>query len=141
LIQVTGGPGRPTTGAASDRSAKPQIEVSEGERRANPRFSCDLEAAVDVDGESSEHRVVDVGRGGISLVGEEPIAIGTHITIRLRAIVEDEPQEPFDVPGTVVWCSKTKDDTFQVGAKFDDSMGRQRERKLEALLAQLRGED
>ena len=107
------------------------------ERRANPRFACDLSAEIVVDGVSSPRRVVDISRGGISLVGDEPVAIGTHSTIKLEARTDDGETESLELTGTIVWCTQTKDGTYQLGTKFDDAKGPERTRRLEHLLEML----
>lgn len=112
----------------------------EQERRANPRFACDLEAKLAVfDGEPATRRVVDIGRGGISLVGPDPVPIGTHVTLELAATTGDGEREALDISGTVVWCTQMKDGAYQLGAKFDDARGKDRARRLDRVLALLRG--
>lgn len=107
----------------------------QADRRANPRFSCDLTAEIVIaDAEPSPRRVVDIGRGGISLVGAEPIPTGTHLTIKLEATTDGGENEVLDITGTIVWCTQTKDGSYQLGAKFDDAKGRDRTRRFEHLL-------
>jgi Tfp pilus assembly protein PilZ len=106
------------------------------ERRANPRFACDLAAEIVVGDATSSRRVIDVSRGGISLVGDDPVAIGTHLTIKLQASNEDGDTEALDITGRIVWCTPTKDGTYQLGIKFDEG-GPKRARRLEHLLEML----
>jgi c-di-GMP-binding flagellar brake protein YcgR len=105
------------------------------ERRENPRFACDLAAAICVDdGAPSPRRVVDISRGGISMVGDDPVAIRTHVSIELAATTDDGETEAVAIGATIMWCSKTKDETYQLGAKFDEAKGRERSRRFDRLL-------
>jgi c-di-GMP-binding flagellar brake protein YcgR len=106
----------------------------ERERREDPRFACDLGAEIVIDdGAPATRRVVDISRGGISMVGGEPVAIGTYLTIKLQAS-SDQGTEALDIGATIVWCTQTKDGTYQLGAKFDEAKGRDSARRFEHLL-------
>jgi c-di-GMP-binding flagellar brake protein YcgR len=113
--------------------------VAESDRRKNPRFACDVAAAIVIDEAApSPRRVVDISRGGISMVGD-PVEIGTHLTIQLEASTDEGDNETLDIGATIVWCTKTKDGTYQLGAKFDEAKGRDRSRRFEHLLELLAG--
>jgi c-di-GMP-binding flagellar brake protein YcgR len=109
--------------------------VVEPERRTNPRFACDVAASIVIDEATpSPRRVVDISRGGISMLGEDPVTVGTHLMVHLQASADDGDTESLDIGATVVWCTQTKDGTYQIGARFDEAKGRDRSQRFEHLL-------
>ncbi len=54
----------------------------------------------------------NVSFGGVSILSDEPIAIGTPVSIGIECV---DPE--FEMTGKAVWC-KPKDDLYEVGIEF-----------------------
>lgn len=114
--------------------------MSTPERRQNPRFACDLEAKIEVDGsEPIKARTQDISFSGICLVSDAPISPGVMATVSVQLIMEGFHSDALPLAAQIVWCTKLPDG-HQVGARFDPSMEDDRWAKLDVLIRFLTGE-
>lgn len=111
------------------------------DRRSNPRFACDVEAEVRLDdGRILPARTQDISFSGICVVATEPVTPRSRATFALRLVMEWAETEPVELPGVVVWCTRTRDG-HQVGARFDpQAMGEDAWQRLDVFLRFLMGE-
>jgi len=111
------------------------------ERRENPRFSCDVEAEVRLeDGRRLPARTQDISFSGICVVTGEKVPQKTRATFALRLVMDWAETEPLELPGVVVWCTRTRDG-HQVGARFDpQAMGDDAWQRLDVFLRFLMGD-
>lgn len=66
-------------------------------RRKYPRYEIEIEARIYTADLNLPVQVVDISKGGIGIVSEKPIEIGSKISISLYPIIEDP------IVGTTVW--------------------------------------
>ena len=96
-------------------------------RREHPRFNVDIQVAVSVADAKFAARTRDMSRAGLCLIGEQPIAADTEISLELvLTFGEAGTSEPLKVFGRVAWCTALFG-SFQIGVKFvkvDDDLGR-----------------
>ena len=111
------------------------------ERRENPRFSCDVEAEVRLeDGRRLPARTQDISFSGICVVAGEKVPPKTRAIFALRLVMDWAETEPLELPGVVVWCTRTRDG-HQVGARFDpQAMGDDAWQRLDVFLRFLMGD-
>ena len=111
------------------------------ERRANPRFACDVETEVRLeDGRVLPARAQDISFSGVCVVAAEPAPPRSRATFALRLVMEWAETEPLELPGVVVWCTRTRDG-HQIGARFDpQAMGDEAWQRLDVFLRFLMGE-
>lgn len=69
----------------------------------------------------------DVSEGGLSLDSENPVAIGSNITIEIPI---ESP--PFQARGIVAWC-RPEGDHYAIGVQFDDYVTRFSVRMVEQV--------
>ena len=96
-------------------------------RREHPRFNVDIQVAVTVADAKFAARTRDMSRAGLCLIGEQPIAADTEISLELvLTFGEAGTSEPLKVIGRVAWCTALFG-SFQIGVKFvkvDDDLAR-----------------
>jgi len=96
-------------------------------RREHPRFNVDIQVAVSVADAKFAARTRDMSRAGVCLIGEQPIAADTEISLELvLTFGEAGTSEPLKVIGRVAWCTALFG-SFQIGVKFvkvDDDLAR-----------------
>ena len=96
-------------------------------RREHPRFNVDIQVAVTVADAKFAARTRDMSRAGLCLIGEQPIAADTEISLELVLTFGDAgTSEPLKVIGRVAWCTAMFG-SFQIGVKFvkvDDDLAR-----------------
>jgi hypothetical protein len=96
-------------------------------RREHPRFNVDIQVAVTVADAKFAARTRDMSRAGLCLIGEQPIAADTEISLQLvLTFGEAGTSEPLKVIGRVAWCTALFG-SFQIGVKFvkvDDDLAR-----------------
>ena len=96
-------------------------------RREHPRFNVDIQVAVTVADAKFAARTRDMSRAGLCLIGEQPIAADTEISLELVLTFGDAgTSEPLKVIGRVAWCTALFG-SFQIGVKFvkvDDDLAR-----------------
>jgi hypothetical protein len=110
------------------------------ERRAHPRFSCDIEAFIELpSGERVPARTVDLSFSGICLLAHEHIKPGTAVQFHLRLIFDWAESEGMSVPGIVVWSTEVEAQA-QIGARFDKNMSSVSWTRLDVLLQFLAGD-
>lgn len=110
------------------------------ERRADPRFACDVQARVaTADGASTEGRTVDISASGICLLADAAVPPGAHATFALQLVFEHATSDSLELPGRIVWCTPLKGG-FQVGAVFSSTLDASSVRKLDNLLGVLAGD-
>lgn len=110
------------------------------ERRADPRFACDVQARISTpDGVSAEGRTIDISASGICMLSADPVPPGSHATFSLQLVFEHATSDSLVLPGRVVWCTPLNEG-YQVGATFSSTLDAGSVRKLDNLLAVLSGE-
>ena len=96
-------------------------------RREHQRFNVDLHVAVTVANAKFAARTRDMSRAGLCLIGEQPIAADTEISLELVLTFGDTgTSEPLTVLGRVAWCTALFG-SYQIGVKFvkvDDDTAR-----------------
>ena len=96
-------------------------------RREHPRFNVDIQVAVTVADAKFAARTRDMSRAGLCLIGEQPIAADSEISLELvLTFGEAGTSEPLKVIGRVAWCTAMFG-SFQIGVKFvkvDDDLAR-----------------
>jgi len=87
-------------------------------RREHPRFNVDLQVAVTVADAKFAARTRDMSRAGLCLIGEQPIAADTEISLELvLTFGEAGTSEPLKMFGRVAWCTALFG-AYQIGVKF-----------------------
>ena len=87
-------------------------------RREHPRFNVDLQVAVTVADAKFAARTRDMSRAGLCLIGEQPIAADTEISLELvLTFGEAGTSEPLKMFGRVAWCTAMFG-AYQIGIKF-----------------------
>jgi len=87
-------------------------------RREHPRFNVDLTVAVTVADAKFAARTRDMSRAGLCLIGEQPIAADTEISLELvLTFGEAGTSEPLKMFGRVAWCTAMFG-AYQIGVKF-----------------------
>ena len=87
-------------------------------RREHPRFNVDLQVAVTVADAKFAARTRDMSRAGLCLIGEQPIAADTEISLELVLTFGSEGMsEPLALVGRVAWCTALFG-AYQIGVKF-----------------------
>ena len=87
-------------------------------RREHPRFNVDLHVAVTVADAKFAARTRDMSRAGLCLIGEQPIAADTEISLELvLTFGEAGTSEPLKMFGRVAWCTAMFG-AYQIGVKF-----------------------
>jgi hypothetical protein len=87
-------------------------------RREHPRFNVDLQVAVTVADAKFAARTRDMSRAGLCLIGEQPIAADTEISLELvLRFGEAGTSEPLKMFGRVAWCTALFG-AYQIGVKF-----------------------
>ena len=96
-------------------------------RREHPRFNVDLTVAVTVADAKFAARTRDMSRAGLCLIGEQPFAADTEISLELvLTFGEAGTSEPLKMFGRVAWCTAMFG-AYQIGVKFvklDDDRAR-----------------
>lgn len=110
------------------------------ERRAHPRFTCDLAATVAIAGAAAEElRCVDVSRGGICLRGQLDVPTKTEVTVSIRASWDGGETDALVLGGRVMWCSPVAGGERQLGVLFRGDLAEDVRRRLGVLLDLLKG--
>jgi len=68
-------------------------------RRRYPRYETNIEARIYTADLNLSVMVIDISEGGIGIISEKPIQIGTKLTISFYPIIENP------IEGTSVWSS------------------------------------
>ena len=96
-------------------------------RREHPRVNVDIQVGVTVADEKFAARTRDMSRAGLCLIGEQPIAADTEISLDLvLTFGEAGTSEPLKMIGRVAWCTAMFG-AYQIGVKFvklDDDRAR-----------------
>jgi hypothetical protein len=109
------------------------------ERRAHPRFACDLDVEVSAGGATTLNaRTIDISRNGICMVVPAAIPPGSDVTLGLRLLFEGAESDLVQLPAKTVWCTDTEG-SFQVGAVFS-GLTPQGGQSLDVLLKFLSGQ-
>ena len=107
-------------------------------RREHPRFNVDLTVAVTVADAKFAARTRDMSRAGLCLIGEQPIAADTEISLELvLTFGEAGTSEPLKMFGRVAWCTALFG-AYQIGVKFV-KVDEERARYLEMFVGFLDG--
>jgi hypothetical protein len=97
--------------ALSDRS---------GNSRQFPRYAVELEASIDLEGETLEAVTRDIGRGGICLVGPRAVASGRRLNLSLKLVLGTTAfSEGLELDARVIWCTPISAH-HQIGAVFTE---------------------
>ncbi|MCB9566332.1 MAG: PilZ domain-containing protein [Myxococcales bacterium] len=105
----------------------------------NPRFTCDLEATIEIIGRSSVPGLArEITTGGVCVLTELPVAPGSEVNLHLRLILERFESETLVIPGQILWSTRTEGH-FQIGAAFGQ-MPVELWQRLDVLLRFLSGE-
>jgi len=87
-------------------------------RREHQRFNVDLHVAVTVANAKFAARTRDMSRAGLCLIGVQPIAADTEISLELvLTFGEAGTSEPLKMFGRVAWCTALFG-AYQIGVKF-----------------------
>jgi hypothetical protein len=96
-------------------------------RREHPRFNVDIQVGVSIADAKFAARTRDMSRAGLCLIGEQPIAADTEISLELvLTFGETGTSEPLKMLGRVAWCTALFG-AYQIGVKFvkvDDDRAR-----------------
>ncbi len=113
----------------------------DSERRAHPRFACDLEAMIETEGSMMlDGRTVDISATGIAVTAAAHVRPGNDVILHLRLLLEGVTSDPLPIPARIVWSTPTQGQ-YQLGAYFRDGEFAPASRKgLEVLLRFLSGE-
>lgn len=113
----------------------------DSDRRANPRFACDLEAMVETPGSMMlDGRTVDISISGIAVTTAAAVSPGSDVVLHLRLLLESGSSDPLPVPARVVWSTPTEGQ-YQLGAYFkEEELAPASRSGLEVLLRFLSGE-
>lgn len=107
------------------------------EQRKTPRYSVEVAAEVEVDGEVLVASTLNLSRGGVGLVLDRPIDEGTRVGVMLFLTqdgIEDPDEEPFEAPGLVAWGAEQEPGRFVAGVRFE-SVSPPQAAQLERFLA------
>lgn len=114
--------------------------MSGSERRASPRFACDVEAQIELpDGSRVEARTVDISFSGICLHAESQVPARAQVNFHLKLIFQWAESDTMSIPGLTVWCTPVEGQ-FQIGARFDKHMDSASWTRLDVLLQFLSGD-
>jgi hypothetical protein len=112
---------------------------SADERRANPRFVCELRTYVlDVKGSMVSGTSADLSRSGASVRLSAPLEPGERVQLYLRLVLGWTAADFLMLPAQVVRCVP-EDDAYRVGLELADLTDAQAGR-LDLLLRVLDGE-
>lgn len=65
--------------------------------------------------------VIDIGLGGIKLLGGEALCVGEAMPLRMDAVLESGPRESVEFLARIVWISQDEDsDGYVAGLEFLD---------------------
>jgi Tfp pilus assembly protein PilZ len=111
------------------------------ERRAHPRFACDLEAHIATPGGMMlDARTIDISWAGICVTTAAAVQPGNNVDLSLKLILDGMEADSLVIPGKVIWCTPTEGQ-FQVGAGFREAeMADASRNGLDVLLKFLSGE-
>jgi hypothetical protein len=88
------------------------------EQRHSPRRRVGLSARVFTGAAWVEAHSRDLSRGGVCLVVEQPVPVGTVIGLQLRLVFAGEGEsEPLELRARVVWCTAVAGG-HQIGASL-----------------------
>jgi hypothetical protein len=114
--------------------------VAGSERRASPRFACDVEARIELpDGSHVDARTIDISFSGICLHAESPVPARMNVDFHLKLIFKWAESDTMTVPGITVWCTPVEG-LHQIGARFDNQMDSASWARLDVLLQFLSGD-
>lgn len=109
------------------------------ERRANPRFVCELRAFVeDEEGKMVSGTSTDLSRGGVSIQVPDPMRAGDAVTLHLRLVLGWTAADFLSLPGTIVRSEPTSEG-HRIGLKLDE-LPADRAGRLDLLIRVLEGE-
>jgi hypothetical protein len=107
-------------------------------KREHPRYNVDLRVSVSVASTRFQARTRDMSRAGLCLVGMQPIARDTEISLELvLTFGADGMSEPLTILGRVAWCTALFG-AYQIGVKFV-KVDEEQTRYLEMFVAFLDG--
>lgn len=111
------------------------------ERRAHPRFACELDVNIETpEGLMLEGRTVDISHAGIATVCVAGVPSGSDVIFHLAIRLEGAASSALVIPGRVVWCTPFEGQ-FQVGGAFaEEKISEEQFNGLEVLLRFLSGE-
>ncbi len=86
--------------------------------REHPRYALEVDAEVRTAHGTIPARTRDVSRGGLALALDEPLALGTELTLNLALVFDEETfSEPLLLRARVVWCTRLGE-AHQIGTTF-----------------------
>lgn len=98
------------SGIASEKASAPFSPSEIRETLADEtrlRVPIEAHAMVEHDGDSYDANVVNVSRGGVFLASETLAKTGSHLTLYLVGLSDDdEPGDMIELSGEVVWCAE-----------------------------------
>ena len=88
--------------------------------RQYPRFAVQLEAKIQLEGDTLDAVTRDISRSGICLSGPREVAPGKSLKLSLLLVLGSSAfSESLDLDARVIWCTPLRD-LFQLGAVFVD---------------------
>jgi len=88
------------------------------ESRKFPRFAVELDAQVQIEGQTVAAVTRDVSRGGICLVSPRQVEAGSNLQLSLLLMLGANAfSEGLELTGRVIWCTPLGH-LFQLGAVF-----------------------
>lgn len=109
------------------------------ERRANPRFTCELVAGIEADGTTHAGRSADVSMGGASLRIAAAVTAGSEVHVLLTLGFGWTAKDFLRLPATVIRCV-ADDDAYVVAVEFHPIEDEAAHRQLDLLIRLLRGD-
>ena len=85
------------------------------------------ESADDVDDDTSDQTITNVGLGGLALVSSHPLEVLERVTVTIPVLDRNNI-----LSGNVVWCEKA-DQGYEIGIKFERSRDAYRLRMIEQI--------
>jgi Tfp pilus assembly protein PilZ len=95
--------------------------------RVHPRYALEIDAEIAFGGERFPARTRNVSSGGLSVLTDQPVAVGQDVTVTISLVFEEQAMsEPLPLRGRVVWCTPLDTGQHQVGVTFAGLTGDQR---------------
>jgi len=85
------------------------------------------ESADDIDDETSDQTITNVGIGGLALLSSHPLDLLQRVTVSIPILENNN-----ELTGNVVWCEKT-DRGYEIGIEFERSRDAYRLRMIEQI--------
>ncbi len=92
------------------------------EKRTATRYTVEVAAEVDVDGQVLVAAAENISVGGAGLVLDRPVAEGTQLGVMLFLTqdgIEDPDEEPFEAQATIRWAVEKDGGRHVVGVRFE----------------------